>query len=459
MPVTPVDLAAVAIGFLFAAVGVSAAAAAASSGLRANRSAVWFGVFCALYGVRLLASANAVQAATAWPPALFRHVDAAITYTILVPATLFVESLAGPAWRTLLHRTSQALAIFAAGAILADAITGRPFAASRLNTVLVAMAVAVWFVSFAAGGRKRTWSVPVRIVTAAGALLAATAIVETVSDGSVLGAVDPEPLAMLVFAAALGWLVLTRARNQSHSFAALSRELELARSIQQSLLPQQLPQPAGLHVEAAYLPMSAVAGDFYEALPLSGGRLLVLVADVSGHGVPAALVASMVKVAVAAEADRSDRPGDVLTGINRTLTGKFERAYVTACCVVIDPQRNSLAYAAAGHPPPLLRRADSRLERLTDGGIVLTLLPAATYTTADVTFEPGDRLLLYTDGLSEAPFAKSDEFFGDAELARVVAAVPASSSLLSVVLDAHRRWIGDGTPLSDDVSAVAIERV
>ena len=116
---------------------------------------------------------------------------------------------------------------------------------------------------------------------------------------------------------------------------ALSRELELARSIQQSLLPQRMPEVPGLLIAGAYLPMSAVAGDLYEILPLPGGRLVVVVADVSGHGVPAALIASMLKIAVAAEADRYDRPGDILTGINRTLIGKFERAYVTACCVVV----------------------------------------------------------------------------------------------------------------------------
>jgi serine phosphatase RsbU (regulator of sigma subunit) len=129
---------------------------------------------------------------------------------------------------------------------------------------------------------------------------------------------------------------------------------------------------------------------------------IAVVADVSGHGVPAALVASMLKVALAAEADRYDRPGDILTGINRALTGKVELAYVTACCVVVDPPRRSVAYALAGHPPPLLRRADGRIEPLTEGGIAMTWMPSAVYATTEVAFEPGDCLLLYTDGLTEA---------------------------------------------------------
>jgi serine phosphatase RsbU (regulator of sigma subunit) len=205
--------------------------------------------------------------------------------------------------------------------------------------------------------------------------------------------------------------------------------------------------------------MSAVAGDLYDVLPLSDGRVLVIVADVSGHGVPAALVASMVKVAVAAEADRYDRPGDILTGINRALTGKFERAYVTACCLVLDPQRQTIAYALAGHPPPLLRRFDGRIERLDQGGMVLAMMPDIVYDSFDVAFAPGDRLLLYTDGLSEAGRANGDEFFGDGELARVLASTSGSDDLMRAILEAHRRWIGEGAPLSDDVSVVSIDRV
>src|SRR4029078_7323477 len=105
-----------------------------------------------------------------------------------------------------------------------------------------------------------------------------------------------------------GVCVLPRARQQEFVSAALSRARELARSIQQSLLPQRMPDVPGLRMAGAYLPMTAVAGDLYEILPLPGARILVVVADVSGHGVPAALVASMLKVAVAAEADRYDRP-------------------------------------------------------------------------------------------------------------------------------------------------------
>jgi sigma-B regulation protein RsbU (phosphoserine phosphatase) len=282
--VSLVDLAALVIGSLFAAIGTAAAPVALSARPRANRSALWFAVFCVLYGLRLLASSELVQVATQWPETFFRYVDAFVTYTILIPATLFVESLVGKGRHALLRRTWQMLAICAAGAILVDLIARRPHAAIRLNAPLVVITIAVWFAHFAARAKQDRWSVEVRWVAAAGSIFALTALYETISDRSLLGPVDAEPFAMLVFAAALGWFVLTRAREQEFSYVALSRELELARSIQQSLLPQRVPDVPGLRIQGAYLPMSAVAGDFYEILPLSGGRILVVVADVSGHG-------------------------------------------------------------------------------------------------------------------------------------------------------------------------------
>jgi phosphoserine phosphatase RsbU/P len=457
--IDPRELAEAIVGSLFLAIGSAAVAAGLSARPRRDRTALWFGVFSMLYGVRLCARSSLIQAVTPWPESFVQYVDACVTYAITIPAGLFVETLVGPGWHHSIRRTWQITCAYAVAAALHDVMRGQPYASMRLNAPVVLLTLVLQTAHLAPRVRAARWTIEIRTVAVAAALFIGVAVYETVSRHGLLGRVDAEPFAMLFFTIALGWFVLRRARDQAYEFVALSRELELAREIQRSLLPQRMPTVPGLRVQGTYLPMSAVAGDFYDMTLRPDDRLVVIVADVSGHGIPAALVASMVKVAFAAEAERYDRPGDILGGINRALAGKFDRAYVTACCFVLDRARRTLAYAAAGHPPALLRRRDGGIERLEEGGIVLTLMPAATYETADVPFQDGDRLLLFTDGLLEATRGNSDEFFGDAELARVVGSLPPFADVSEAVLRAHRGWVGSSTPLSDDLTLVVVECV
>ena len=169
MRVDPLDLAAPIIGSLFVAIGAAAAAAALSARPRINRSAAWFAVFCVLYGVRLLARSTLVHVVTGWPDVAFAYISASITYAILVPATLFVESIVGPGRHALIRRTWQLLAVCAAAAIAIDAIARRPFTAVAINAPLVMVSIGVWFWHFARESPRGRWSSEVRAVAAAAA--------------------------------------------------------------------------------------------------------------------------------------------------------------------------------------------------------------------------------------------------------------------------------------------------
>lgn len=456
----PGELTEVLIGALFVAFGIVSIAAGLTARPRRAPIAVWFGVFSLLYGVRLSARSELLQLATAWPDAAFDYTEAFITYVIPVTAGLFTDALVGRGKAGSVRRAWQLTTVYALGACVHDIVRGRPGASMWLNApvVLSTVSVYVWHVFRHSRGTGR-WSPDAKLVAAAAALFTVIAFYETVFRQAPFGIpFNVEPIAMLLLTLALGWFVLSRVGAQAAEFAALNRELRLAQEIQQSLLPRQMPQVPGLRLTGAYLPVSAVAGDFYDAFVRPGGEVVVIVADVSGHGMPAALVASMVKVAFAAEVEREARPGGVLAGINRALSGKFDRAYVTACCVAVRPGPETIAYAAAGHPPAMIRRGSGAVERIDEGGIALTWMPFTSYGTIDVPFGPGDRLLLFTDGLLEASRPGSDEFFGDTELARTVSALGPSEDASRAVLEAHRRWMGAGTPLADDVTLVVIER-
>jgi serine phosphatase RsbU (regulator of sigma subunit) len=264
---------------------------------------------------------------------------------------------------------------------------------------------------------------------------------------------------MLVVVACLGYVVLKQVFDSERRIAAVSRELETARQIQQSILPKRVPSLPGLAVAAHYDSMTEVAGDLYDFVTTPSGQLGILVADVSGHGVPAAIVASMVKIALAVQEGEVADPGAVLTRMNRALYGRFEKAYVTAVFALIDPAAGTLTYASAGHPSPLLRRADGRVESFDERGIVLGFMPDAAYGTAVVRgLAAGDRLVFYTDGITEA--ARADgEFFGDREFQRLLATGEphAADQFMTTLVEAARRWVG--ADFADDVTVVVVDRV
>ena len=212
-------------------------------------------------------------------------------------------------------------------------------------------------------------------------------------------------------------LALREAREQlARQLMTIRNELETARQIQLSILPREIPQLAGLDIAARYIPMSGVAGDFYDFLIIDEKRIGILIADVSGHGMPAALIASMLKIAFAAQTAHAGDPAQVLAGLNKALCGKFQGHYVTAAYVLIDTGKRTLCYAGAGHPPLLLREgASGTVRRILENGLFLGYFPFATYAAIETPFQPGDRLVLYTDGIPEMT-DQSEEQFGEARL-------------------------------------------
>jgi len=243
------------------------------------------------------------------------------------------------------------------------------------------------------------------------------------------------------------------------NLVAIRNELDIARQIQSALLPKLESSIAGMEINARYSPAGSVAGDFYDVLT-DGQGLGVLIADVSGHGVPAALSASMLKVALRAQAEQMKSPGEVLSGLNRTLAGTLGSQFITAAYVYFDPVGRELRYAGAGHPPVILwRSAEKQIKRLEENGLFLGPFAGAQYSAISSPFEPGDRCLLYTDGLVEASNRK-DEEFGAERLIDFLASsseIPANAACLAL-FDQVTAWSG-GEPDSqqDDITFVIVE--
>ncbi|HEX6737827.1 MAG TPA: PP2C family protein-serine/threonine phosphatase [Vicinamibacteria bacterium] len=451
------------LGVLLVAVGLAAAAAYLRRRGRGAPLLAWFGLFSLLYGLRLLARTDTFPLLFDVRPRFWDYLASAITYVIPVPVLLMVGAV-HPRWRRAAAWGAVGVGAFAAGAILSDVVRRWPDSAITPNNILaiafVAAGMVLLFRPQAAPSRER------RILRLGLTAVALTAVVDNLRGLGLLAwpTREVEPLGSTVLIACLGAIAVRRALDNAERLVAIDKELQVARRIQASILPGEMPRVAGLAVAARYHPMTAVAGDFYDFLELGPGRLGVLVADVSGHGVPAALIASMVKVAIAAQRARGEHPQQVLAGMNETLCGRLGGQYVTAAYLFLDRDAGLMRYGAAGHPPLLRWRPGdppgqaAAVSAIEENGLPLGLMDDARYGELEQGLAARDRFLLYTDGLVEAANARG-EFFGVEGVAAAVAAGNGAgpAAVTDRILEASLAW-GQGAA-ADDLTVLMVDCV
>ncbi|HTC92514.1 MAG TPA: SpoIIE family protein phosphatase [Terriglobales bacterium] len=198
-----------------------------------------------------------------------------------------------------------------------------------------------------------------------------------------------------------------------------AQEYEEARQIQQALMPKEIPQIAGLEISGSWLPARIVGGDYFDVFKFSATRLGLCIADVSGKGMPAALLMSNLQAVVKGLATENTSPKELLEKVNRVMAGNTtEGKFITLFYAVLDVDRKTLQYTSAGHNPPVLTREDGAQERLEYGGLIVGAFPESVYEQGEIALRPGDRLVMFTDGLSEVT-NKSGEEFGEKRLAEL----------------------------------------
>ena len=253
---------------------------------------------------------------------------------------------------------------------------------------------------------------------------------------------------------------LRDAKADHDRLVALERDLAIAAQIQRSFLPHlngEETHHAAFAVHACMLPAQAVGGDFYDYFFLDADRLGVVIGDVSGKGVPAALLMAMTRSLLRASALRGGEPAACLEEVNRlilrdTSSGRF----VTLFYGLLDAQRGTLRYANAGHSPPFLLHREGPLQQLRQTDLILGAMPEARYQTREVPLVPGDRLFLYTDGVSEA-MNPAQQQFAEERLQQVLGErrIEGPEELVGRVVEAVRQFTANA-PQADDLTALAV---
>ncbi len=374
---------------------------------------LYFAVFSFLYAVRMLVSCGLVRLLFHQPDTFWVYFNWFITCTILVPFSLFFHQVMPENLKKFVRWMVYAQSVFAIFGIIAAAFGMRISRLDFANNIVVLATVVSGTLLFFVGSRDPASRLnrEVRIFIAGFLVWALFIVHVNLLHLAILPGRNLEFVGFFVFVCCLAYISLNRIFANEQQLLAINKELEIARSIQSSILPQNVPACAGLEIAARYAPMSAVAGDFYDFLLVDEKRIGVLVADVTGHGVPAALIAAMLKVAFAGQIAHARDPARVLTGLNHALCGKFEEHFVTAAYLFVDLEKRLLRYAAAGHPPLLLasKEAPAAVE-LAENGLMLGLFPDAAYSSAELPITSTIRCLLYTDGLTESSNAQREEF-------------------------------------------------
>jgi sigma-B regulation protein RsbU (phosphoserine phosphatase) len=458
------DFVDVVLGSILLALGLAALGLGAVRARSTSRPLSYLGIANVLYGLRLIVDTDLLGAWVGIPGPVAAWLVVVITYVLPLPALLFAEWALGRGRLSSIRLALWVQIVYAAGAILIDSFRG-PGAAMRINNLVVLFGLAMMILNGILYLRKNPGASRAaartrdgKVVIAGSAVFLALVINENlVEAGLVPWGVSPEPLGILALGGAIVYAFAHRVFANERRLAAISQELETARRIQSSLLPRQMPEVRGLTVATRYLPMADVGGDLYDFLAADPERVGILVADVSGHGVPAALIASMVKVALAAQAEHASDPAAVLAGMNRILHGNLERGFVTAAYIYIDTGAGEkiATYASAGHPPLLVwREAEGRVEEVRQESLPLGRFLRAEYRNEELRLTSGDRLLLYTDGVTEA-LSRAGEPFGDDRLRDLLASSGEPDAILGRLAEWTNR--GAGEPLDDDVTLVVAE--
>jgi len=427
------------------------------------RVLIWLGIWSAMYGaLRLIDPLAAVARLPHWFQVCAPYLDTVIMYLILVVASrAWLELSTGKLRFFLLAVIFVGLAIAVAG-ISVFLFTGDRNKLIPYNNILAACLLFVLVTVVAVPKLARKFLVlSDRGVLAVGTLLFTVEALYTNVAGSMGHRTSAiwDSLGFAVFLFSIGYAALQMVFATERRLFSIENELAIARDIQTSILPSSSPEIKNLRITTAYRPMAAVAGDFYEFIPIDQHRIGFLVADVSGHGVPAALIASMIKVAAQTVVPCAQDPDEVLRVLNRILSAQLHDQFVTAAYLLIDAQNRKARYSAAGHPPLLLSRG-SQLQRIESNGIVFGVSSDPDYPVRDMPICPGDRFILYTDGVIE-PENATGASFGDSKLEEVVRNNQSRPPLELVdrLLSEIRQWQPASLPQQDDITLIVIDVV
>jgi sigma-B regulation protein RsbU (phosphoserine phosphatase) len=430
-----------------------------------ERFLLWFGLFSIFYGTVLVVRDPIFRLAFGQPSGATLSIERIASLSVIVPGLLLFEEIYGRGWHSSVRWVIGFYCVLAAAAIAAEAYMGHPEGRPEMilppGSVVALMIPIALVVGYFAG--YRPLPVENKKVLFFGLLAFYCAFsLDQLRMVQIQHYISQfEPYGFLILAVCLWFTFGQRAIADESRLVSLTDEMRAATKIQESILPAAVPSLENIQIAVRYAPMTAVAGDLYSFPRVGPNSIGVLMADVIGHGVSGALVASMVKVAVSMQGGLDGEPSKVIAGLNTILCNEACGQYVTAVYLHLDTAKGIGRCSAAAHPAPLLWRSRRQtLEALGEAGLLLGVRPDEAFAESEFSFEPGDRILVYTDGLSEAENAAGDSF-GEVALPALIRKSQNldAEHFLDLLLEEVLIWSRDGIrrQQEDDITMLTID--
>lgn len=437
----------IAIGMALMTTGVALFVAAFLTTTQRRLVLLYAGAFTGLYGLRL-AIKTALFALLVERAAWLPYARSSLEYLVPVAAALLFQQYGGR-WRL---ANQIACGIFIAIAVVAipfELVTRSPGRMTPVIDAIVIPLMALLLIN-AVTIARRDAAHEMRVLVGGAVTFAVFVTWQHAVGGGLYIDAPLETIGFLIFVVAIVYVVVRVALHDQVQLLSVRGELAAARAIQGSILPRTPPRIEQLDIAALYAPATEVGGDFYDFVPIDDARAGFFIADVSGHGVPAALVASMLKIALATQQSHAADPAALLGALNRLFCGKLQRQFITAAYVCVDVAASTATVASAGHPPPLF--VGDTIREIAASGPILGRFRDAAFTAVSLPLAANDAIVLYTDGVTEARSAAGEQF-GEARLRAAVAASSAQE-----IIDRVRTSVASWSAAQDDDVALLVVR-
>jgi phosphoserine phosphatase RsbU/P len=423
---------------------------------------LYLAIFILGYGLRIFAENELVLTTFNLPRSFWTYISAFVTDILPIFFILFLMTFSGPGWKRSVFWLLVVWILYGLTAITAGFVTGIPeiIGGGGINKIMVILIIVVLSFNRFIERKKRTKE---NHIIEVGILVFIISVLynNLVPEGVFISGDVVEHYAFLFFLFCLIYASIRHSIHAEREYQTILHDLETARQIQLAILPGFIPVSPSFSIFPTYIPTAVIGGDFYAFHNPDDKHLGVLVADISGHGIPAALLASMIKVAFNSNISDADRPALLLESINLALTGQLNNEFITAAYLWFNFEEMTFHHASAGHLAPILIRGS----KAEDQPVKIRSAPIGIsgnvkYCESVVALAPEDRIVVYTDGLVEV-FNIRGELFGKNRLLPLLAETRKlpGEKIPGHLLGIVNAWSGKrkNESLDDDVTIIVVD--